>query len=304
VAVGLLTVLQETIMRSLNEILLPTDFSSRSLEVARYAVRVARRLHSRITLLHVFTSLNPAWVAIGNAATIDELNARQKEAAYTQLNSFLPDDLHDVDVQRLLVEGEPAQAIAEYVAAERVDLIMMPTRGSSAFRRFLLGSVTAKVLHDVACPVWTSSHVSDDHSALFVMPRVIVCAIDPSREGDVVLPWASELAAELQAGLIVVHAIPSLQSNPQTYYVEGDLRRDLIAESHANISKALKLSRTPDAEIRVEGGSVSSVVHSAVEDTQANLLVIGRSLDPGLLGRLRTHSYTLIRESRCPVISI
>jgi len=291
-------------MRSLHEILLPIDFSPRSTEVARYAVGVARRFHSKLTLLHVFTTLNPAWVAIGNAATIDELNVRQKEAAYTRLNSFLPDDLHDVDVKRLLVEGEPAQVIAEYVAAERVDLIMMPTRGCSAFRRFLLGSVTAKVLHDVACPVWTSSHISDDHSALLVMPKVLVCAIDPAREGDVVLAWASELAAELQARLVVIHAIPSLQSNPQTYYLEGDLRRDLIAESHASISKALHLSRTPDAEIRVEGGSVASVVHSAVEDTKADLLIIGRSLDPRLLGRLRTHSYTLIRESPCPVISI
>jgi nucleotide-binding universal stress UspA family protein len=291
-------------MRSLNEILLPTDFSPRSLDVARYALGVARHLHSRITLLHVFTSLNPAWVAIGNAATIDELNARQKEAAYTRLNSFLPDDLHDVDVKRLLVEGEPPQAIAEYVAAELVDLIMMPTRGCSAFRRFLLGSVTAKVLHDVGCPVWTSSHVSEDHAAHFATPKVIVCAIDPTPESNVTLPWASELAVDLQARLIVVHAIPTLQSNPEIYYLEGDLRRDLKAEAHARIFKVLQDSAMPDAEIRVEGGSVSSVAHSAVEDTRADLLVIGRSLDPGLLGRLRTHSYTLIRESPCPVISI
>jgi nucleotide-binding universal stress UspA family protein len=291
-------------MHSLNEILLPTDLSPRSLEVARYAVGVARRFHSKLTLLHVLTPLNPAWVAIGNAATIDELNAHQKEAAYTRLNSFLPDDLYDIDVKRLRFDGEPAQVITEYVAAERVDLIMMPTRGCSAFRRFLLGSVTAKVLQDVTCPVWTSSHIIDDHSALFVMPKVIVCATDLTPEGSVVLPWASELAAELQSRLVVVHAIPSLQSNPETYYLEGDLRRDLIAEAHAGILKLLRESRAPDAAIRVEGGSVACVVHSAVEDTKADLLVIGRSLDPGLLGRLRTNSYTLIRESPCPVISI
>jgi nucleotide-binding universal stress UspA family protein len=229
---------------------------------------VARRFHSKLTLLHVLTPLNPAWVAIGNAATIDELNAYQKEAAYTRLNSLLPEDL---DVKRLLVDGEPAQVITEYVAAERVDLIMMPTRGCSAFRRFLLGSVTAKVLHDVTCPVWTSSHIIDDHSALFVMPKVIVCATDLTPEGRVVLPWASEMAAELHARVVVVHAIPSLQSNPETYYLEGDLRIDLIAEAHAGILKLRRESRTPDAEIRVEGGSVASVVHSAVEDTKADL---------------------------------
>jgi nucleotide-binding universal stress UspA family protein len=299
-----LPVIQENHMRSLNEILLPIDFSPRSLEVARYAVGVARRFHSKITLLHVFPPLNPAWVAMGHAMAIDELTVRQKDEVYTRLNSFLPDNLHDVDVKRLVVEGEPAQVIADCVAGERIDLIMMPTRGCSAFRRFLLGSVTAKVLHDAICPVWTSSHISDDHSALFVTPKVIVCAIDPTPEGNVILPWASELAADLQARLIVVHAIPSLQSNPETYYLEGDLRRDLKAEAHARILKVLQDSRTPDAEIRVDGGSVSSVVHSAVEDTKADLLVIGRALDPGLLGRLRTHSYTLIRESSCPVISI
>ena len=32
---------------------------------------------------------------------------------------------------------------------------MMPTHGCGPLRRFLLGSVTAKVLHDVSTAVWT-----------------------------------------------------------------------------------------------------------------------------------------------------
>ncbi len=38
-----------------------------------------------------------------------------------------------------------------------LDLIMMPTHGGRHFRSLLIGSVTAKVLHDVRCPVWTWS---------------------------------------------------------------------------------------------------------------------------------------------------
>jgi nucleotide-binding universal stress UspA family protein len=125
-------------MRSLNEILLPIDFSPRSLEVACYAVGAARRFHSKLTLLHVLPQLNPAWVAIGSTVVVDELILRQKEESYHRLSSFMPDELYDVSVKRLLIEGEPAQVIADYIAAERVDLIMMPTRGCSAFRRFLL----------------------------------------------------------------------------------------------------------------------------------------------------------------------
>ena len=73
-------------MRSLNEILLPIDFSPRSLEVAPYAVGVARRFHSKLTLLHVLPPLNPAWVAIGNTVVIDELILRQKEENYHRLD--------------------------------------------------------------------------------------------------------------------------------------------------------------------------------------------------------------------------
>jgi hypothetical protein len=41
------------------------------------------------------------------------------------------------------------------VQAAGVDMVIMPAREVEPVRRFLLGSVTAKVLHDVDCPVWT-----------------------------------------------------------------------------------------------------------------------------------------------------
>jgi hypothetical protein len=63
------------------------------------------------------------------------------------------------------------------------DLIMMPTYGMGSFRRHLIGSVTAKVLHDVACPVWTAAHVETQRAP----SRVAV--------GDVVRT-VTEMAAE------------------------------------------------------------------------------------------------------------
>jgi hypothetical protein len=46
----------------------------------------------------------------------------------------------------------------EFAANHHVDLVMMPTHGVGTFRSFLVGSVTAKVLHDANCPVWTAAH--------------------------------------------------------------------------------------------------------------------------------------------------
>jgi len=291
-------------MRSPNEILLPTDLSPRSADVARYAAPVARHFNSKVTLLHVLSPINPALAAMGNAVVLDDVTNRQTEQALNRLNLFLTDELRDLGAKQLVVEGDQANVIAEYVAAENVGFIMMATRGCTAFRRFLLGSVTAKVLHDVTCPVWTSSQVTNGHPAVSAIPKVIVCAMEASAAGETILQWASELTADLGARLIITHAIPSLQFDPETYFLEADMRRALVGEAHSKISHLLQGSPTPGAEIRVEGGNVATVVRSVVEDNRADLLIIGRASGTGMLGRLRTHSYALIRESLCPVISV
>jgi nucleotide-binding universal stress UspA family protein len=294
----------ENKMHSLNEILVPVDFSPRSVDAALCAAGVARHFHSRITLLHVLPPINPTWPTMANAEVLDDVIACRKEETRSRLNRFLAEELRCVEVNRVVVDGYPAEAIAEYAAAHQVGLIMMPTRGCTAFRRFLLGSVAAKVLHDVACPVWTSSHVTEGRPTVSVIPKVIACAIDPNPDGERILQWASNLASHLDARLIVAHAIPSLEFRPETYFLEADMRKLLIGDARAMLGAMLQSSRTPDAEVRVEGGSVTTVIRSVVEDSHADLLIIGRASGKGMLGRLRTHSYALIRESPCPVISI
>jgi len=291
-------------MRSLNEILLPTDFSPPCADVARYAAGVARHFNSKITLLHVLVPLNPAFTAFGSGAMLEEVLAHQKEETCNRLNLSFPDEIRGMAVKRIVSEGDPAETVTAYCASERVGLVMMPTRGCTAFRRYLLGSVTAKVLHDVNCPVWTSSHVAETHQAASVIPKVIVCAIDRTPEGDLILKWAADLAADLQARLIVAHAIPSLEFRLETYFLEADMRRALIGDARARISNVLQSSRMQEAEVRVEGGSVPALVRSVVEDSRADLLIIGRASNRRMTGRLRTHSYALIREAGCPVISI
>jgi nucleotide-binding universal stress UspA family protein len=290
-------------MRSLSEILLPTDFSPRSVDVARYAAGVACHFHSKITLLHVLPLPNPAWTAMWDGGVVYDVLTRQKQDTCNRLKLFLADEFGELEVHREVAEGIAGDVITEYATSQHVGLIMMPTRGCTAFRRFLLGSVTAKVLHDVDCPVWTSSHIIDGQSTASVIPNVIVCALDLTAQGETILEWTSKLAAELHARLIVCHAIPSLEFHPETYFLEADMRKALVGDARARISRLLHGSPTPGAEIRVQGGDVTTVVRAAIEDNRADLLIIGRPVG-GMLGRLRTHSYALIRESPCPVISI
>jgi len=206
-------------------------------------------------------------------------------------------------VKRIVSEGDPAEIIPAYCASERVGLVMMPTQGCDAVRRLLLDSVTARVLQDVDYPVWTSSPVMNTHAAVSPVPKGIVCAIHVDPGGDRILKWAADLASGLQARLIVVHAISSSEFHLETHFPGTEIRRALD-DAHARISNVLGGSPMPEAEIRVEGGSVPDVVCSVVQDRRADLLIVGRASNRGMMGRLRTLSYALIRESACPVISI
>jgi nucleotide-binding universal stress UspA family protein len=128
-------------MRPLREILLPTDFSPPCVEVARYAAGVARHFRSKIT----------AFAAFGSTAMLGEVLAHQKEETCNSLKPYPADDFRGIPVKHVVSEGDPAEIIPTYCASERVGLVMMPTRGCAAFRRFLMGSATAKILQNVDC---------------------------------------------------------------------------------------------------------------------------------------------------------
>ncbi|HEY7390638.1 MAG TPA: universal stress protein, partial [Bryobacteraceae bacterium] len=54
----------------------------------------------------------------------------------------------------------------------------------------------------------------------------------------------------------------------------------------------------------VKTGETPHVVGAVAEECGANLLVIGRGHAAGVLGRLRTNAYAILRESPCPVAAI
>ena len=92
---------------------------------------------------------------------------------------------------------------------------MMPTRGCGVVRRFLLGSVTAKVLHDVSAAVWTSIGSAIEEHAPTVPYKSIVCALDETEESEAVLRAAAALAKSYQANLALVHVLEMPPATPE-----------------------------------------------------------------------------------------
>ncbi|MDH7479000.1 MAG: universal stress protein [Syntrophomonadaceae bacterium] len=58
-----------------------------------------------------------------------------------------------IEVKTDLIYGHPAESILKYIKKNRFDLVVAGYKGSSAIDRFLLGSVSSKVVHHAPCSV-------------------------------------------------------------------------------------------------------------------------------------------------------
>lgn len=289
-------------MLSFDTILFPVDFSERCRGAAHYVEAIAGRFNSKLILLHVLETTigQPGDLDFGGLATSLQWEDRT-ERTRELLNGYLKDELAYLDVERLLENGDPARIIVRLAHERQVRLIAMPTHGYGGFRRFILGSVTAKVLHDAECPVLTGVHMEEAPALEKIAIRTVLCAIDFGPRTQDVLAAGVQLADEYGAELVLTHAVPGSDSVPERM-IDCELRRHLVAQAREELL-ALASNANVKATLAVDSGEVARVIDDAARRHSADLLIIGRGNHSGF-GRLRTHSYAIVRDSPCPVLSV
>lgn len=86
-------------------------------------------------------------------------------------------------------------------------------------------------------------------------------------------------------------------------FADQGWRVKLRTRVHETIAE-LQRETTAAGEIVIEPGEPHNVVPDAAGRTNADLIVIGRGVRTSALGRLRAHSYEIIRNAPCPVLSV
>ena len=285
----------------LRKILVPVDFSERCKGAARYAEALRAVFGSDITLLHVLPPVHYEFSAMEVAGSLLEEQYRfRTEQAEQNLSAFMAQEFPSPQTERILREGDPARTIVSVAHESGAGLIVLPTHGYGPFRRFILGSVTAKVLHDADCPVCTGIHLEapPTHQIRFQQ----VTALDLGPQSERTLMWAARFARDAGAKLALVHAAPALEG-PAGEYFDPDWRRQVETAVRDEIG-ALQKRLDVDAPLHVESGEAARTVCDVAADLDTDLLVIGRGSAAGVFGRLRANAYSIIRQSRCPVVSV
>jgi nucleotide-binding universal stress UspA family protein len=291
-------------MLSIQKILVPFVFTDTSRQVARQAAWLARRFHAEIILLHVVTPLSyPASVLeSGHEITARDLQAHIVQQAQKDLDEALLPELDGIAVTRMLLRGDPAHEIVKTARDLNVDLIVMSTHGHGVFYRFLLGSVTAKVLHESHCPVWTGAHLEEAPPGEFSI-RHVLCSVDLSTRSRHTASLAAELAAAADATLTLVHITDSVEVyGPGGPRVDPAWKEMIVGFAAKEIAK-LQQEVGTKAEVIIDSGNVPELLNRAAERTKADLLVVGHSPGRSHLGD-NGEGYGIIRESHIPVLSV
>lgn len=287
-------------------IIFPVDYSPRCLGTVPFVKEMARRHGSQLTLLYAAEPLPPAYAAVDVFSTMALYDLDQmRKSGQLRIESFAREHFLDlsseVKVHTLCEPGDAALIITGYAHAVGADLIMMATHGYGKFRSLLIGSVTAKVLHDAHCPLWTAAHMEEAPSHDHLAIRQILCAIDLNRASEDVIQRAIEMARTHGAALRIIHSVPAADGRSERHFDE-ELRKLLDRATRGG------QAATGDviAEVRTapQHESISKGVRSAALQHNADLVMVGRGGVHGSFGRLRTHAYAIIRDSPCPVLSV
>jgi nucleotide-binding universal stress UspA family protein len=291
-------------MLSLKTILVPIVFADTSRQVVHEAAWLARRFHAEMILLHVVTAFHyPAGMLEGgHEITARDLHAQIVQQSQKLLDETLRPELEGIQVTRMLLRGDPAEEIVKTARDRDVRLIVMSTRGHGAFYRFLLGSVTGKILHESPCPVWIGAHLEEASARDFSI-RNVLCSVDLTQHSRHTASLAAGMAAAVDAKLTLVHITAGVEVfGPCGGHIDPAWQETIVSVAAKEIAN-LQEDVGTKAKVIIESGNVLELLDRAAGQSNADVLVIGHRTVYGHLGE-NGNGYGIIRASRIPVLSV
>ena len=306
-------------------VLVPLDGSALAAQVLPYAGMVAKSTGATVLLLRVVNPYPGELVREGmsvyretddqagplpSAADWEDMLGRINSDAQTYLDQMAETIRSEgVTVETVVKDGDPAECIVEEADRDAGTLIAMTTHGRTGVGRWLLGSVTDKMVRGGRHPMLiTRAQEGGAHPV-----NRVVLTMDGSELSEQALPHAAEMAKALGVGVTVLRAV---SLNPYgeafTEYAPIHASQDVAGEmeSEAQQYVAAKVADLQSAGVAEVSGSVvtgypASVILDEVGDAGDKLVTMATHGRAGM-ARLLLGSVTdrVVRHSAGPVFVI
>jgi universal stress protein A len=139
-------------MEPVKKILAPTDLSDISSAGLGYALEMGRSRSAEVIVYHVI-DLSDYWIKQENPGPVREMLERHRRMLDKFLWEKFAEQMNLTEVRQVVEFGGAVDNIVEKAEGERVDRIVMSTRGRTGIDHLLIGSVAEKVVARAPCPV-------------------------------------------------------------------------------------------------------------------------------------------------------
>ncbi len=293
----------------LDNILACTDFSEYSNQTLAYGIALAREFDAKLYVCHVVDI--PPVVSYGDIYfdTVD-IQTGLTDSAHEQIDALIGDQ--PVEWEPVIAAGQTADEIARVAEDKKIDLAISATHILSGLKRFVIGSVTERLMRTLPCPLLVVRRPEHD----FIEPATgeirlkrILVGCDFSEYAALALRHGLSLAQDFEAELHLAHVI---ESPGYDDILKPDGRKDKAA--HKDIRDRLneKLDGLTPAEA-LEWCTLKKVLLAGKPDEELTKYAALNEIDLIVLG---IRGYTLmesllvgsttdrvIRRAPCPVLS-
>lgn len=279
-----------------DNILVPTDGSDCAQAAVGYAEDLATRYRARVHALCVADSRT-----LENASQADQIKNERAKIAERTCNELSESG---VSVEQAVRTDIPHKAILQYATEQDIDLIVMGTHGRTGVERYLLGSVTEKVVRLSDVPVLTVKAV-DDGEVTYPYTSILV-PTDGSEGAEAAIGPAIDIASTYDARL---HALSVIDTMSMGVDIRSAGILDALEESAQSAVETIEEQATQASvsavETAIEHGNPHRGIRSYVDDHDIDLVVMGThgrsGIERYLLGSVTEKT---VRTSPVPVMTV
>lgn len=277
-------------------ILCPTDFSELATAALGYGRDVAACFGARLLVIYADPFLPPPYFTVEQLDDVTRALERSRDAARAHLTRYVQDHVGEtVRWEARVVEDHAVPAIVTTAEREPVDLIVMGTHGRSGIGRFMLGSVTERVLRETNRPVLTVRWRPGTEQRAILPPRRVLCPVNFTEVARAALHHAAAVAQCFGAELFVLHILES--SGPGD--AEEEVHRTLCQWIPPEVRARCQLQEL------VRRGDAAEQIIAAAESLGSDLIVLGaqhrRFFDTTVIG---TTTVRVTRHAPIPVLTV
>jgi nucleotide-binding universal stress UspA family protein len=283
---------------TINRILYATDFSAASTTALPVVAALARRYHSEVYLANIRSPL-PYTMATPEAVCVVE-RKREHEARTAMDQLLCSPKVQGLATTVIIGAGEPAEELKRAVRDYDIDLAVIATHGRTGLMRLLMGSVTEELFRSLECPVLT---VGPRFVNRLAPPdgriKTILCPTDLSPESRAAFPYASSLALEYRAKLILLHTIPARSALGAAALETASLVRKEVRRMFCK-----EIDPRCEFEIVADFGDPAERILACAHEYQADLIAFGvRPANQASTHFRNTVAYRVILNAECPVLT-